>query len=178
MVGITNVEMGGKCDIDITDDKFDAVYIVAKAFVQDGSGNDVQLDILLVLGCLTFKASPELSVLFFQAFIERAQEGKLRNSARETLFAAKMMLEHRDQRLPEASIDVCIAIASLGGDSDRIAVLRDYSAPWLRNPWTRCHFFRLVAAVTDAAESERARRAASLALAGFAHVLQSEECER
>lgn len=144
MVGITNVEMGGKCGIDIADDELDAVRIVAKAFVQDGNGNDVQLDVLLVLGCLTFKTSPELSALFFQAFIERAQEGKLRNSARETLFAAKMMLEHSDQRFPGSSIDARVAIASLGGDGDRITVFRDYAVPWFRHPWTRCHSLRLV----------------------------------
>lgn len=277
MVGITNVEMGGKCGIDIADDELDAVRIVAKAFVQDGNGNDAQLDVLLVLGCLTFKSSPELSALFFQMFIERAPEGKLRNSAREALFAilvqgtlpawrvfglshhqdshvrcaahfgrallelaedcgaayaslaqfvketpegwhaheaelllaaldeqmgderschrrcrkvldgpsgdwakalaAKALLEHCDHRLPEDSFSVCAAVASLGDDDDRIAILRDYAVPWFRHPWTRCRSLRLVAAVADAAESERARRAASLALAGFARVLQSEERE-
>lgn len=277
MVGATNVETGGKRGVELADGELEMMRAISKAVAQSEDRGGILLDALLVLGCLSFGSEPELSSLFFQAFIERAPEGKLRNSAREALFAiivqgclpawriwnlanhrdrhvhcaacfggallklaegcgdaygdlarfaketpggwhaheaelllaalddqmrdeksccrrcrkvlddstrdwlklfaAKMMLEHCDQRLPEASIDACIAVASLGGDSDRIAVLRDYAVPWFRHPWTRCHSLRLVAAVADAAESERVRRAASLALAGFARVLQGEESE-
>lgn len=89
--------------------------------------------------------------------------------------AAKKLLEHCDERFPEASFSVCAAVASLGDDGDRIAILRDYAVPWFKRPLTRCYSLRLVSSVAEAAEGEHARHAASLALTGFARVLQDEE---
>lgn len=45
------------------------------------------LDALLAMGCLAFAPFPELSSACFLAFIERAQDGRLRDAAREVLFA-------------------------------------------------------------------------------------------